>query len=74
MTREEKVLNSLLQHPLLKEKYGLSIASQITLDQAINSEERIIKLLALLSQKATNIHNSKSDKEFLREIMKELNS
>jgi len=74
MTREEKVLNSLLQHPLLKDKYGLSMESQVTLDQAMNSEKRIIKLLALLSQKATNIHSNKSDKEFLREIMKELNS
>ena len=74
MTREEKVLNSLLQHPLLKDKYGLSMESQITLDQAMNSEERIIMLLALLSQKATNIRNSKTDKEFLKEIMKKLNT
>ena len=48
--------------------------SQITLDQAMNSEERIIMLLAMLSQKATKIHNSKTDKEFLKEIMKKLNT
>lgn len=74
MTIEEKVLNSLLQHPLMKDKYGLSMESQITLDQAMNSEERIIMLLAMLSQKATKIHNSKTDKEFLKEIMKKLNT
>jgi hypothetical protein len=48
MARKDNILNSFLNHPMLKEKYELDEPLPSTTREALNSQVPIIKAIALI--------------------------
>jgi hypothetical protein len=74
MLRKDKILNSFLDHEVLKTEYGLNLDDlPITIRDALNSDKPIVKAIALIIE-GLEKSPSQTDNELKNTILQYLNS
>lgn len=48
MAREDKILQTFLSDPIIKEKYGVETEEYLTIEQALESNEPIVCAIAMI--------------------------